>query len=101
MCFDIVPYVEWACGFRRDTGRQHVDCRRTFCRLSDMHRTEEHDCDTTCMGVATGVHHIVTDTYRTVCEQCTEARREEHPGMRRDQDGGASGGIQYQYLTRN
>ncbi|KAI0714206.1 hypothetical protein C8T65DRAFT_645099 [Cerioporus squamosus] len=102
MCFDIVSYVEWACGFRRNTGRQHLDCRRSICRLSDMHKAGEHDCDNSCTETMTQEHHLVTDTYRAVCEQCTEAGRAEHPGVRRDQGKGrAPGGINFRYLTTN
>ncbi|RPD64506.1 hypothetical protein L226DRAFT_533757 [Lentinus tigrinus ALCF2SS1-7] len=98
MCFNIISYVEWACGFRRCTGRHPLDCRRTICRLSDMHKTGVHDCDNTCTGSATEDHHIVTDTYSAVCEQCKQAGRDEHPGVRK---GGASSGIPMRYLTTN
>ncbi|RDX54140.1 hypothetical protein OH76DRAFT_1341246 [Lentinus brumalis] len=102
MCFDIVSYIEWACGFRQNTGRQHLDCRHSICRLSDMHNLQEHDCDKTCTGTATSEQHLVTDTYRAVCEQCRPLGRKEHPGMRRGQiDRGAPGGIQFRYLTTN
>ncbi|RDX54157.1 hypothetical protein OH76DRAFT_1430845 [Lentinus brumalis] len=91
MCVDIIGYIEWACGFRQHTGRQHLDCHRSICRLSDMHQIDEHDCDIICTGTRTEDHHLVTDTYRAVCEHCEAVGREEHPGIQRKQaEGGAS-----------
>ncbi|RPD64523.1 hypothetical protein L226DRAFT_533783 [Lentinus tigrinus ALCF2SS1-7] len=100
MCFNIISYVEWACAYRQNTGRQHLDCRRTICRLSDHHKTEVHDCDKTCVGTATSEQHIVTDTYQAVCLHCEKAGRKEHPGVKQVQeDGASSGGIPYRYLV--
>ncbi|KAI0704070.1 hypothetical protein C8Q76DRAFT_801833 [Earliella scabrosa] len=95
MCFNIISYREYACGFRENTARQRVDCRRSYCRLSDHHHIEEHECATACTGTYTEDHHLIMDRMRALCRLCREAGRTVHPGS---ENNNAPGGILFKYV---
>ncbi|KAI0794200.1 hypothetical protein C8Q74DRAFT_1247257 [Fomes fomentarius] len=99
MCWNIITYHKWDCGFHQNTGRNRVDCRRRVCRLSDHHPIEAHDCHNGCVGTQTEDQHLVMEQSANVCQQCREAGRSRHPGIPDDDDG--SGGIQYRYIVAN
>ncbi|KAI0774774.1 hypothetical protein BD413DRAFT_472470 [Trametes elegans] len=82
MCFWIVTYTDWACGFRQRTGRHRAECNRWTCRLSYSHRDDEHDCERDCTGCQMDDQHLIMEHNRGVCGECREAGRGvgEHPG---------------------
>ncbi|TBU61410.1 hypothetical protein BD310DRAFT_873391 [Dichomitus squalens] len=97
MCYSLVQYTEWACGWRQSRGRQEVDCHRTVCRLSTNHTAAPHDCQQRCEGVQREEHHLIMTQSSDVCEFCEEAGRgpHEHPGLN------YRNGPAFQYVVAN
>ncbi|KAI9062476.1 hypothetical protein FKP32DRAFT_1666924 [Trametes sanguinea] len=107
MCFTIVSYTDWACGYRQNTGTHHVECYRRTCRLSIVHseREDGHDCNVEgCTGATVEVQHLVMERRRDVCGECRENGRGigEHPGAlaARRATNGTNGAINYRHVAR-
>ncbi|KAH9888789.1 hypothetical protein C8Q73DRAFT_166124 [Cubamyces lactineus] len=107
MCFTIVTYTDWWCGYRQRTGRHRVDCNRRSCRLSDVHgdREDVHNCRVECTGRTAEDQHLIMERRRIVCGDCRMAGRgrREHPGAAtlttNGAQNGANGQINYQHLV--
>ncbi|KAI0330877.1 hypothetical protein GY45DRAFT_677394 [Cubamyces sp. BRFM 1775] len=107
MCFTIVTYTDWWCGYRQHTGRHHVDCNRYNCRLSEAHgdREDMHDCQADCTGSTAADQHLIMERRRVVCGECLQAGRgrREHPGAAARATNGTQNGsneqINYQHLV--
>ncbi|KAI0642446.1 hypothetical protein C8Q79DRAFT_985910 [Trametes meyenii] len=119
MCFYIVTYTDWACGYRQNTGRHRAECNRPTCRLSSSHRDDDHDCEKDCTGrlvamVWVSLHdihrstsqmedqHLIMEHPPRVCGACQELGRGEgeHPGGHGSSGGqnGTNGSIHYQHV---
>ncbi|KAJ8482618.1 hypothetical protein ONZ51_g5234 [Trametes cubensis] len=103
MCFTIVSYTDWWCGYRQHTGRHKVDCNKWGCRLSDAHgdREDVHDCQAQCTGSTLEDQHIIMERRHDVCGECREAGRgrREHPSASTNGANGANGHIKYRHLA--
>ncbi|KAI0369185.1 hypothetical protein BV20DRAFT_980327 [Pilatotrama ljubarskyi] len=102
MCITIVTYTDWACGWRQNTGTHRAACYNRSCRLSDLHRQDEHDCQRECTDRQLEDQHLIMERRRDVCQQCqVEGRgRGEHPGSHgaNGSQNGTNGTINYVHV---
>ncbi|KAI8985582.1 hypothetical protein BD414DRAFT_488565 [Trametes punicea] len=101
MCFTILTYCDWLCGYRQYTGTHQVECNRPTCRLSAAHRDDDHDCQRECTGRQMEDQHLIMEHRREMCPECAAQGRGrgEHPGARtRHQANGTNGAIEYRHL---
>ncbi|OSD04819.1 hypothetical protein PYCCODRAFT_1433155 [Trametes coccinea BRFM310] len=106
MCFTIISYTDWICGYRQNTGTHQVACIRRTCRLSDVHseRNDGHDCNVEgCTGPTVEEQHLVMERRRDVCAECREHGRGpgQHPGAlaARRAANGTNGAINYRHIA--
>ncbi|EIW58142.1 uncharacterized protein TRAVEDRAFT_47320 [Trametes versicolor FP-101664 SS1] len=102
MCFYVITYTDWQCGYRQHTGRHRVECARPNCRMSNRHPINDHNCEGVCISaVQQEEQHLIMEENRDVCSECRQAGRGEGEHPRTEGANGVnghSGAIQYRRI---
>ncbi|EPQ56725.1 hypothetical protein GLOTRDRAFT_39806 [Gloeophyllum trabeum ATCC 11539] len=78
MCYNIITYVHYSCGHRVNTGYHRIDCNGRNCSLSQMHRRDEHDCQSTCRQNMMADQHVIMEQNPNPCDACAAGMPNGH-----------------------